>query len=136
MTSIAEDLRDHMVAALGFTDATTFVGVLPDTPDVVVSVHAGPGFGPVLVMGATVATRVAVRQATVQVIARGGKNDYEAAQDAAETVYAALAALGGFTVNSNTYLKVQASSDALNLGPDDQGRPRVAVNFEVWKQGI
>ena len=125
-------MRDYLVTC-GLTSSTTRAGGLPASPDAVVATLAYGGTPPVLAMGSQ---NVVERVMMVQVLVRGDVNGYATAAALAETIFGYIVNALNVTVNSHFYDKIIASSEPLQLIPDNEARPLFSLNVEMWRRGL
>lgn len=128
--SAAEDVRDYLVAQ-GLT-GTVNVGTLTESPDAQVAVLAYGGSPPVLAMGQH---NVIERITYLQVLVRGAKFGYEAAEAQAEAAFQLLRHALGVTVGGTFYDRIVVVGEPAQLVPDANERPRFVFNVEAWKRG-
>lgn len=127
-TAVAEYLEQE-IGSLVYGDAAdspnVFVGELPTTPDEVVAV-VGTG-------GPEADTRHGYDTAAVQVVARGTPHDRTSGYAVADSIYGALHGLTSTTFPDGTrvILVRGIQSRPVNIGPDDNARPRWSLNFEL-----
>jgi len=127
------------IAALIATDGNgtvggnVFIGPLPASPDLAVSVSPTVGPPPEYVYGEV---DIAIEKPRVQVRVRGEERDYDAPRTLMEQIYRGLSRRGAFTVNSTRYLDLTPLQAPFVLGQDDTGRWIFAVNFEAWKEVV
>lgn len=81
--------------------------------------------------GAPAEVSSVIRYPFFQVLVRGAKGEYDAIQAKMEAVYQSLHPITNETVNSVSYAYVLASSDELDLGPDDNQRQILSRNFRA-----
>ena len=79
--------------------------------------------------------RVAFEKPSLQMLSRS--SDYQTARSQAQVAYTILDGLAGRnlpTATGTRYLEITAVQAPFTIGPDDNDRPIVSVNFNVWKQ--
>ena len=79
--------------------------------------------------------RVAIEKPSLQMLSRS--SDYQTARNQAQVAYTILDGLAGQnlpTATGTLYLDITAVQAPFTIGPDDNDRPIVSVNFDVWKQ--
>ncbi len=83
----------------------------------------------------TGSARVAIEKPSLQMLSRS--SDYQIARNRAQTAYTILDGLAGQnlpTATGTLYLEITAVQTPFSIGPDDNDRPVISVNFDVWKQ--
>ena len=79
--------------------------------------------------------RVAIEKPSLQMLSRS--SDYQTARNQAQVAYTILDGLAGRnlpTATGTRYLEITAVQTPFSLGRDDNDRPIISVNFNVWKQ--
>ena len=126
---VLEDLGGYLDAQTASLTAGTnlFYGLLPDTPNVCVSLYENAGASPVSTMGSDNLPKLERPQ--LQVFVR--HTSYSTGRDLADTVYRILTQIANATINSNSYLRVEAISSFSDLQRDDNRRVLFVSNFDV-----
>lgn len=119
-------------AGIGTLDSTLFLGMFPPNPDAMVALIETPGEPPVRTMQNNGVPIVEIQG--LQVISRGPQDGYAAARDKLNDVLRLIGSAGAETIGGVRYLSFQAESAVMNIGPDDQNRIQLAMNFLVWKE--
>lgn len=116
----------------GTLDSDVFLGSMPDDPIVsaatVTALYATPGSSPQEVFGSD-----AYLRERVQVVVRSRL--YPTAMTKAEAIRDLLHGVSNETVGGRFYARISALQSApFQLGgPDDQGRFRIACNYDCWR---
>ena len=127
MNPVTQDMKDVLVAAgLGTFGTDLFVGVLPNGPDLcAVLIETGSWREP--------EPTTDLEYPTMQVITRGGPNDYLGGRAKMEDIYAHLRDLAHTTVNSVWYGGIWVQSGPMAIGRDERHRPLFSVNFRFMR---
>ncbi len=83
----------------------------------------------------TGSARVAIEKPSLQMLSRS--SDYQIARNRAQIAYTLLDGLAGQnlpTATGTLYHEITAVQTPFSIGPDDNDRPVISVNFDVWKQ--
>ena len=131
MTILLEDIKQALVTG-GLTAGDIFLGQFPSSPDAVIVVLETGGDAPEQVMGGT----VVMEKPTVQVIVRNARYEYAAATVTARTVFTILKFAIQQTINSTVYHKIVAIQQPFPIGVDDNERPQISCNYEVWRDTV
>lgn len=116
-------------AAVGTLGTSLYLSRMPASPDAAVTVYeTGAGY-PLYVQGSTSGAALIV--ANIQVVARGAREDYQAARTKIAAVTAALEALSESTISGIRILRVEQVGTPSPLGLDDNDRPRVSMTYTV-----
>lgn len=116
-------------AGVGTLGSSIFLSRSPASPDAVVTIYeTGAGY-PLYTQGSTVGAALTV--ANIQVVARGAREDYQAARTKITATTAALEALSNSTISDILILRVEQVGTPSPLGLDDNDRPRVAMTYTV-----
>lgn len=97
------------------------IGAMPDGPDHVISINDTGGFEP--------NPKWLLDYPTIQVLVRGGINDYLVAFNEAKAVKDILLGLTSTDLNGDRWVSVLLNSDLAFIGRDDQMRPVFSMNF-------
>lgn len=111
-------------AAVGTVGTDLFKGQMPDVPEVAACIYEYAGSPPEQAHNA----RQSVRPG-LQVVVRN--SDYEAARAKIETIFNLLDRVTNTDVQGLDVIKIEAVQSPFPLGIDDNGRYRLAVNFQV-----
>jgi hypothetical protein len=115
-------------AGVGTLGTSIFLSRSPDTPDACVVVYeSGAGY-PIYTHGTTGS---ALLVTNVQVIARAGREDYQAARTKITAVITAMEAVSNTVASGVTLLRAEQLNRPLPMGYDDNDRPEIAMNFTV-----
>lgn len=126
-----DEIATFVATACSLTVGTTlFKASIPPSPDAAACVYEYPGLAPDYVMGSALISHEYPR---VQLVFRGTKGDYETPRTTAETAYRAIAAVANQSLSSTRYLNIMPLQAPFSLGPDENGRPRVAFNCQLAK---
>lgn len=122
-----DDIRQRLIDQS--VTGTIALGSMPSDPDSVVVLRATGGYSPQHTFG----TDNAVRRPTIQVVARAGQEDYEAAQTKAEQCYQALFSKAA-TINSVRYMRIETEqSEPFLIRQDENGRWEIGFNILCHK---
>lgn len=117
---LAIDLAQYLAAnGLGTIGQDLFVSFQPPTPDECVSVYDTGGYAPDV--------EVPLRDPTFQVLCRAP--DYPVAMAKAQAVFDLLHAKSNYQLGSSWVYLSRAEQEPTPLGPDENGRHEVSVNF-------
>lgn len=136
MSTLLENVATFLAAAIppsatgGLAQGVNlFIGRLPaEAPDAAVVVHQYEGQSPLFTMGASVS---ALERPKIQVMVRGGIEDYPGAYS---TAVAVRNALGGFQSPSASMpgvIRIEPLGTPNPTGFDQVNRPRFTVNFQI-----
>lgn len=114
---------------LGTLGTNIFLSLMPDTPDVCLTVYEYSGLAPLDTFGASVT--VALDRPSIQVMTRATRNDYVTARDKAVDVRNALAKVSNVTLSGINVLRIAPTSAINPIALDDKDRPLVVINFSV-----
>lgn len=124
-----EALADRLnSASVAVTATNLFIGLMPSSPDLCVAIYEYSGAGPLEVMVDNSAT---LERPSVQVIVRGGRNDYPTARTLMENVRDTLTAISNETISGVRFLRVMGLSSINALGVDDNDRPRFSLALQA-----
>src|SRR5262245_56993919 len=70
---------------------------------------------------------------TFQVIIRGPRHGYSTARTKMSAARTALDGIGPVTLSGRRYTDLEAQGEPLSLGPDQNERPRVSMNFTAYR---
>lgn len=130
--SAAHDLYAYLVTQQGYSGAPVFVGGLPETPDLAVTVIPFGGPPPILAMGQH---NVVERVTYLQVLVRGAPGGYAGAETVAEALWQLCRHALGVTVGAVYYDRIVAVSEPTSVTPTGNGRPLLSFTVEAWKRG-
>lgn len=124
---ILEALADKLTAASVATVGTNlFIGIMPNSPDVCVSLYEYAGSPPLEVMRDNDAT---LERPSVQVLARASRNDYPTARDLISDVRDSLTSITDETIGNVRFLRVNQNSSINAVGTDDNDRPLFTLSL-------
>ncbi len=126
MASVAEDIRDYLIAQ-GQSDV--LIGALQDSPDAQAAVVSTGGARPEVAMGATLVRR----HVFFQVIVRGSADGKQTVMNRIDTILGLLSPKQQITSNSVVYDWIVAVDDPFFIGHDDSQRPMWSANFEAFR---
>lgn len=118
---------------VGTAGTDLFAGLMPASPDNAVTVYETGGRATVHAMHGS-AGQAVVEQPRVQVVSRGATDSYEAARAVAQKAFLLLDGLPSRTINGVSYFWGSAVQSPFLMGRDEQGRPLVAFNADIFKQ--
>lgn len=123
-----EDLGGYLDTQTALTLGTDlFLGLLPDTPSNCVAMLENSGVGPDFTMGSNNLPKL--ERPEIQVIVRN--SSYATGRSLADTIYRALTQIANQSINSNTYLRVQAIATPSVMDRDANRRVLFTTNFYV-----
>lgn len=124
-----EALADRLnSASVAVTASNLYIGLMPSSPDLCVAIYEYSGAAPLEVMNNDAAT---LERPSVQVIVRGGRNDYPTARALIENVRDTLTAISNETISGVRFLRVMGLSSINALGVDDNDRPRFSLALQA-----
>lgn len=127
---ILDELAARLASGgIGSVGSTIFVGSLPATPDTCVALREYGGFPPEHTMG----TDFIYERPTIQIVARAGAEDYQAARTKAENCYA-LMAFTNLTISGVRYLRAEPLQNPFLLRRDDNNRWEIGFNVLCYKE--
>lgn len=110
------------------------LGFMPEKPDNCIAIYETGGMGPIRAMRTSPGQPVA-EQPRIQVVVRGAAYDYATPRTKINALYKLLEGYGDTTVNGCRYLWIGAVQSPFPMQRDQaQGRPSMAVNFDVMKE--
>lgn len=119
-----DDLADYLsTGGMG----TIYKDFYPDTPDAVISVHSGYGNAPTH----TMKNPRVLEEPKVQVMSRSA--NLQTAHTNARSAYELLCGLRSKTINGVLYHWVNADSEPVLIGRDQNARFTVACNYSIKK---
>ena len=132
---ILDDLSSFIAAgSTKFTAGTNlFRSMMPPTPHTCVGIYENAGLPPDWSMGASTPTR---ERGRVQIVCRS--TSYQTARTNMETIHVLLdhKITNSTSVSSSgpRYLQVRASQTPFPIGQDENGRFRLACNYDIDKE--
>lgn len=124
------DIKAILVSA-GMTAGSIFLGVMPPTPDKIITLVEYIGEGPVLTMGSD---SIGAERLRVQVIVRGEANGYEEAMERARTAYRALRHVTASTINTVKYYHIEANQAPFPIEQDTGDRTLIVFNTYIVRE--
>jgi hypothetical protein len=125
------DMADYLTSAGAFVQATDlFVGSIPPAPDTAVTLYETGGQAPVHAFNASPG-QAKVEQPRMQVVSRAAS--YATARANAQKAFLLLDGLPTRTINGVSYFWGAAVQSPFLMGRDEQNRPMVAFNVDVFK---
>lgn len=113
-------------ASQGTLGTNIFLAVLPDDPDACVAIYENAGSSPTFTMGAG---GIRIDYPMLQIICRGGREDYPTTRDKAESIRILLASVLEQSVSGVHIMRVEPMGSVNLLGVDPKYRPLISVNF-------
>jgi hypothetical protein len=117
LEALADRLQAASVATAG---VNMFLGLMPDKPDVCVALYEYAGEQPLEVLRDNGAT---LERPSVQVMVRGGRNDYPTARILISSVRDVLTSITDETISGVRFLRVNQNSSINAVGTDENDRP-------------
>lgn len=117
---------------IGTAGTNLFYGILPDTPDALVTLFEYGGFPNEPDLG-TGGTTTRFEYPRIQMLCRGVKDDYDGPRLKAQQVVAALTAVVNTTLSGIYYISVIPLQAPFFLRRDENFRVEFACNFQVSK---
>jgi len=125
------DLATKVAALISYTEGTNiFLGTLPPTPDVCAAVYETGGTSPVYALGQAAPI---FHNAGAQFVFRGGPSDYAGPRAVAKTAFDGLTALQNVDLTGVRYYFFSPQQNPFPMGPDENGRVRIAFNMLLMK---
>ena len=129
MNSASEDIKDIMgqsFMGLPYVFGTNlFIGMMPDKPDLCVSLYDTGGYDP------DVSNEYF--NPTIQIMLRGGVGHYKATYEGLQEIRNFLHRIHNEIYNSTRYLLITGQGDILYIGVDDRNRPIFSTNFRIQR---
>jgi hypothetical protein len=127
LDEMADRLDDEGLVASGYELRK---GPMPASPDQVIVLRESGGPASDVTFDGQVVDRP-----VLQVVVRGGPNDYQSPRNAIETIFRAVVDdWGAFVVDGVRYLGLTALQTPFPLRVDENDRQELAVNFLVEKE--
>ena len=123
LEALADKLTAASVATVG---NNLFIGIMPNSPDVCVSLYEYAGSPPLEVLRDNAAT---LERPSVQVIVRASRNDYPAARDLITDVRDSLTGITDETISNVRFLRVNQNSAINAVGTDENDRPMFTLSL-------
>lgn len=132
MATILEAVGDYLVAQLAYVYNTNlFLAVMPDSPDILSTIYENSGSPPQFTMGVS---GITLDQPMVQVITRGGVEDYVSARDRAMAIRDVLAQVVNVTSAGVKIMRIEPFGSTNQLGTDNHRRHMISVNYRCLVQ--
>lgn len=117
---IAIDIASHLQAnGLGQLGQDLFVSFQPSEPDDCITIYDTGGYAPDI--------DVPLRDPTCQVLVRSA--DYPVAMERAQAVFNLLHAKANYALGGAWIYLSKAEHEPTPIGPDENGRPEITLNF-------
>lgn len=123
LEALADKLTSASVATVG---SNLFIGIMPNSPDVCVSLYEYAGSPPLEVLRDNAAT---LERPSVQVIVRASRNDYPTARDLITDVRDSLTSITDETISNVRFLRVNQNSAINAVGTDENDRPMFTLSL-------
>ena len=126
-------VTDGVVTGIGpkGTAPRLFYDRLPPSPDYCMALIETGGTAP---DGGIGVAGIKFEKPGVQMVTRGVKDDDQTPRTLIESGYRNLAEIEAESLSGTTYLLVRPRQSPFSLTPDENGRPRWAVNFHIEKE--
>jgi len=129
MSTVLEAVGNYLQAqGHGTLGTNLYLGRMPSSPDVCVGVFEYEGGLPDETFGAAA---TAIDRPRIQIMCRAGRDDYPTARDKAHTLRALVGAITDTTLSGIRIMRIRPVGSVNPLGPDQNDRPLVSVNFEA-----
>lgn len=123
LEALADKLTSASVATVG---NNLFIGIMPNSPDVCVSLYEYAGSPPLEVLRDNAAT---LERPSVQVMVRASRNDYPTARDLITDVRDSLTGITDETISNVRFLRVNQNSAINAVGTDENDRPLFTLSL-------
>ena len=134
MNTVLEAMGSRLSAdGLAVLGTDTFLSRMPDKPDSCVALFEYDGGPPMQTLGPI---GIALDRVRVQVMARGGRDDYPSVRDKMLAIRANLSAITDQTILGIRILRASPQSYPTLMGYDDNNRFRIVFNLEVTSEPI
>jgi|TARA_R110000824_G_scaffold1386_10_gene7084 hypothetical protein len=132
MATVIDEMGTRLATAISGTLGTNvFQSMMPATPNVCAVVYETGGMPGIEVLGTA---GITFEQPGVQLVFRGNVQDYESARTPAQTAFNNLKTIQSEDLSGTRYDLATMAQQPFSLGPDEQGRPRVAFNMILQKE--
>lgn len=132
MAALVELGQRLQVAGIGTLGTDLFLGFMPDSPDIVTCLYEYAGSGPEDTFG--VDDLPYNDKLNIQVRCRGSLRGYQEAHDKATAVFENFTLISNEDVGGAYYFRVKKINGPYLLYVDQQDRPIIVCNYEVWRQ--
>ena len=130
MATILEAVGDYLAAnSQGTLGTNLFLGRMPATPDVCVTVYEYEGSPPGETLGA--GTGVKLDKPRLQLNVRASRDDYPTGRDKAMAIRDLLCAVTNQTLSGLLVLRIRPIGTVQVLAFDNDDRPRFVTNYEA-----
>lgn len=119
----SQGFKDELAAHVATSGWVIEVGTLPKTPDRVIMISDTGGL--------EASPKWLLDFPSVQVMVRGGVNDYLDTFREIKAVKDIMLGLGSKTINLDEWVSVTLGSDVTHIGRDENSRPLFSVNFRL-----
>ena len=125
-------VTESVVTAIGEgTDPVVFYERLPPDPDYCLALIERGGTAPDMGFGIA---GIQFEHPSVQVIARGVKDDAQTPRTLIESAFTKLAEIKAEALSGTNYLLVEPMQSPTDLTADENGRPRYSFNVAITKE--
>ena len=132
MATVIDEIGTRLATAISGTLGTNvFQSMMPPTPNVCAAVYETGGLGGIEVLGTA---GITFEQPSIQFVFRGNVEDYESARTPAQTAFNNLKTIQAEDLSSTRYDLSTTLQQPFSMGPDENGRPRVAFNMIFQKE--
>jgi hypothetical protein len=121
------------VSGLVTLGVDTFLSRMPDKPDYCVALFEYDGGPPMQTLGPI---GIALDRVRVQVMARGGRDDYPSVRNRMLSIRTNLSAITDETILGVRILRASPQSYPTLMGYDDNNRFRIVFNMEVTAEPV
>jgi len=122
-----EALADRLTSAsVATTGVDLFIGIMPNDPDLCVSLYEYAGAPPLEVLRDNAAK---LERPSVQVMVRASRNDYPAARELITEVRDTLTGITDQSISGVTFLRVSQNSSINAVGTDENDRPLFTLSL-------
>ncbi len=104
-----------------------FLGKMPETPDLCVTIYETQGSAPTMTFGATA---IEIDRPNLQISVRASRDDYPTARDLAQTLRTLVSGMINVSAGGVTVMRTQPTGSVYTLSPDNLERPRVVFNVD------
>jgi len=126
---ILESLADRLnSASVAITGTNMFIGIMPNDPDVCLSLYEYAGQEPLEVLQDNNST---LERPSIQVLVRATRNDYPTARNLIESARDTLTNITDETISNVRFLRVAALSSINAVGVDDNERPMFTLALQA-----
>ena len=138
MANVLDDLAVYITSQSSSftTGGNLFKGRLPDTPTTCAVLLETLSFEPPIETYGPSGSFGGWERPQIQIITRGGQNDYKTARDNAETLFKIVRSVYNTTtgINGTKYHMIKVRSTPYYQGEDDNSRHLISFTIDVWKE--